>query len=160
MLEAPFAALAAASLPLSSARREPEAASCGIDRHSGGQGSQEIRGGVRCRDVSDEVVLTSSVSTDIIAGPGVTFPSASPHTITAYHPQSGAMGSSVIEVIPDPAPASGATSGPTPRAPGSAGLASSGAELTPALPLAGAALLLAGGVAIAAGGYVRRARPS
>src|SRR5690606_16449264 len=36
-------------------------------------------------DVSGDVTFTSSVATDVISGNRITFPHASPHTITATH---------------------------------------------------------------------------
>ena len=50
---------------------------------------------------TDAAVLTSSVATDVLTGRTVTFPHASPHTITATLGQ--ATASVVIDVIPAPA---------------------------------------------------------
>ena len=49
-----------------------------------------------------DVTLSSDVSTDVIDGMDVTFPSASPHTITATYTATGATDSVVIEVVPAP----------------------------------------------------------
>lgn len=72
-----------------------------------------------------DVVLTSSVATDVVSGRTVSFPTASPHTITATL---GAASASVtIEVV----------------APAAAGIQSTGSTLGAlALPLAGLAALL------------------
>ncbi|MCS5497753.1 hypothetical protein NY547_10945 [Cnuibacter physcomitrellae] len=86
-------------------------------------------------DTSD-AVLTSSVATDVVSGLSVTFPHASPHTITATI---GAVSTSVtIQVVSAPAP----TPGPSPApATAPAGLANTGAD--------GGAAALAGGTAVA-----------
>ncbi|MBC9227070.1 hypothetical protein GL325_12095 [Aeromicrobium sp. 636] len=52
-------------------------------------------------DVTDDVTFTSSVPTDVIAGNRITFPHASPHTITATHTD-GATSTLLIEVEPLP----------------------------------------------------------
>lgn len=49
--------------------------------------------------VEGEVILSSSVETDVIDGLTVTFPSASPHTITATHVDTGMSDALTIEVI-------------------------------------------------------------
>ena len=51
-------------------------------------------------DVTGAIALTSSIATDEVAGDEVTFPTASPHTITATHSPSGISASTTIEVIP------------------------------------------------------------
>ena len=80
------------------------------------------------------VVLTSSVSTDVVDGLTVTFPTASPHVITATL---GDVSTSLtVHVTPTPAPT------PTPQ-PGPAGLSTTGTDLLPPL-VAGLLLLLAG----------------
>jgi LPXTG-motif cell wall-anchored protein len=76
------------------------------------------------------VVLTSSVATDAVDGLTVTFPTASPHVITATL---GDVSTSVtVHVTPTPAPK-----------PGPAGLSTTGTDLLPPLA-AGLLLLLAG----------------
>ncbi|MFO6452146.1 MULTISPECIES: hypothetical protein [unclassified Aeromicrobium] len=50
-------------------------------------------------DVSDDVTFTSSVATDVIEGNRITFPHASPHTITATH-ANGTTATLVVEVEP------------------------------------------------------------
>lgn len=86
----------------------------------------------------DDAVLTSSVSTDIIEPGGiVTFPTASPHTITA---RVGDVTASVtIEVVDTAAAAPAAPAAPTPGAPK---LAETGVEVNAATLVAGAFLLL------------------
>jgi hypothetical protein len=80
------------------------------------------------------VVLTSSVATDVVDGLTVTFPTASPHVITATL---GDVSTSLtVHVTPTPAPT------PTPQ-PGPAGLSTTGTDLLPPL-VAGLLLLLAG----------------
>ncbi|WP_378143897.1 beta strand repeat-containing protein [Cnuibacter sp. UC19_7] len=93
-------------------------------------------------------VLTSSVDTDVIAGTAVTFPHASPHTITAT--LGGLTATVTIEVIPAVAPSPAPTAPSSPAA-SAAGLADTGLDsgtvgaagaAALALLLAGAALLL------------------
>lgn len=57
-------------------------------------------GGIELGDVTDEVVFTSDVATDVVTGNEVSFPTASPHTITATHTPTGVTQSVVIEVVP------------------------------------------------------------
>lgn len=93
-----------------------------------------------------EVVVTSSVATDVIDGLAVTFPTASPHTLTVRHEPSGAVGSVVVEVTPAAAPGgSGGTAG-------SGGLAATGSTIEGGVA---AALLLVAGLAL-----VVRRRPA
>lgn len=104
-------------------------------------------------------VLSSSVSTDVVAGRTVTFPTASPHTITAT--LAGVSASVTVEVVaalvvePTPGPTAPGTPDPTgapatsaPQAPGSAGLASTGLDGTSPLVGSAAAILLAGAVLV------------
>lgn len=51
-------------------------------------------------DVTGDITLESSVSTDTIRGNKVTFNSASPHTITATHVPTGTTASILVEVSP------------------------------------------------------------
>jgi X-Pro dipeptidyl-peptidase len=121
----------------------------------GGSITFEVEGfdasGESLGDVTDAVTLTSSVPTDVIAGNAVTFPYASPHTITATLRDITA--SVTIEVVPAPTPAP-----TTPAAPAAVSgdpLADTGVS-TPIVPLAALALLLAaGGIALIA---IRRRR--
>jgi len=86
---------------------------------------------------TSDVVLTSSVATDVVSGLSVTFPHASPHTITATL---GEVSASVtVEVIP------AATPVVPPAVPG---LAVTGADggATILLGVGALALLLAGGI--------------
>ncbi|MFH7322701.1 LPXTG cell wall anchor domain-containing protein [Aeromicrobium sp. JJY06] len=50
-------------------------------------------------DVTEDVTFTSSVATDVIEGNEITFPHASPHTITATH-ANGTTATLVVEVEP------------------------------------------------------------
>lgn len=50
-------------------------------------------------DVTGEYTLSSSVSTDVVEGSRVTFPHASPHTITATHTASGVAVSVTVQVL-------------------------------------------------------------
>ncbi|WP_157127341.1 beta strand repeat-containing protein [Cnuibacter physcomitrellae] len=91
-------------------------------------------------------VLTSSVDSDVISGTTVTFPHASPHTITATL---GALTATVIiEVIPAAVPAPAVPSSPSASAAGLAdtgldgGTAGTAGAAALALVLAGAVLLL------------------
>jgi X-Pro dipeptidyl-peptidase len=79
--------------------------------------------GTSLGDVTDLATFTSSVATDVIAGNTVTFPTASPHTLTAT--VGTATGSVLIEVTPAAVPT------PDPTAPPVDGGA------TPAPPVAG-----------------------
>ncbi|WP_440708984.1 beta strand repeat-containing protein [Herbiconiux sp. YIM B11900] len=86
-------------------------------------------------DTSD-AVLTSSVTTDVVNGFAITFPHASPHTVTATL---GSVSASVtIEVVPGPAP----SPGPTPASLANTGFDGSAAGLTGGAALA--CLLVAG----------------
>ncbi|MTB89330.1 hypothetical protein GGQ26_13300 [Aeromicrobium sp. zg-629] len=108
-------------------------------------------------DVTDDVTFTSSVPTDVIAGNRITFPHASPHTITATHTD-GATSTLLIEVEPLPV----AVDEPTDHADDSeatakqaqddAALAETGSTATAWWFACGLALLLAGV------GTTRRAR--
>lgn len=81
-------------------------------------------------------VLTSSVSTDVIDGQTVTFPTASPHTITAT--LGGVTAAVTVEVIAEPVASAAPT---TPTGLAETGSAPFGAALTAAaLMLAGAAI--------------------
>ena len=50
-------------------------------------------------DISDEIIFTSDVATDVIDGNTITFPTASPHTITATH-TSGVTATLVFTITP------------------------------------------------------------
>ena len=102
-------------------------------------------------DITDDVVITSSVATDVIDGNTVTFPTASPHTITARHVESGLTAQVVVQV-----------SAGTPTVPGTGGtntagtsLAGTGVDDGPAL-LAASALLLMLGLGLAVMSRMRR----
>ncbi|QCR20186.1 InlB B-repeat-containing protein [Agrococcus sp. SGAir0287] len=115
-------------------------------------------GGVSLGDVTADVTLTSDVATDVVDGATVTFPTASPHTITATHVD-GATDAVVIDVeaaaSPSPsAPAPGrpGPSAPAPSAPAPGSPTATGAGQLPTTggePLAAivalAMLLIAGG---------------
>jgi hypothetical protein len=68
-------------------------------------------------DVSDDLKLASSVSSDTIDGNTVTFNHASPHRITVTHVPTGTTASITIQVSPksadDPTDGSGSGAGPT-----------------------------------------------
>ncbi|WP_229053519.1 Ig-like domain-containing protein [Aeromicrobium sp. Leaf350] len=110
-------------------------------------------------NVTDDVVFTSNVATDVVVGNQVTFPTASPHTITGTHPVTGLTGSVVIQVIP-PAAGPGAAAPPAGPAaqvdrggllPGTGGPGLIGL-------LGGAALVMAGATAFVVGRSRRNAR--
>ena len=56
-------------------------------------------------DITDEVEFESSVATDVIDGNVVTFPTASPHTITARHLPTGLTSQVTVEVVAGSVPA-------------------------------------------------------
>lgn len=89
--------------------------------------------------------LTSSADTDVIAGSTVTFPHASPHTITATLETLTAT--VTVQVTPAPVPAPAPTASPSPTAPAAAGLANTGVDrgIVAAIGGSALALLLAGG---------------
>jgi uncharacterized repeat protein (TIGR02543 family)/LPXTG-motif cell wall-anchored protein len=109
--------------------------------------------GLSVGDVTADVTLASDVATDVVDGATVTFPTASPHTITATHVD-GATDAVVVEVraAATPAPGAPAPSAPAPSAPApgsptapSAGqLPTTGGEPLAAV-VALAMLLIAGG---------------
>ncbi|MFC7432138.1 MULTISPECIES: InlB B-repeat-containing protein [unclassified Agrococcus] len=74
--------------------------------------------GLSVGDVTADVTLTSDVATDVVDGATVTFPTASPHTITPTHVD-GATDAVVIEVqaAASPAPSAPVPSAPAPSAP-------------------------------------------
>ena len=116
--------------------------------------------GASLGDVTDLATFTSSVATDVIAGNTVTFPTASPHTLTAT--VGTATGSVLIEVTPAAVPTPDPTAPPvdggaTPAPPvtgdpagqppvliGGSGLPVTGAAGMIPLGTAAAVLLLAG----------------
>lgn len=51
-------------------------------------------------DVTGQYDLASSVASDVVTGDRVSFPTASPHTITATHRDSGLTASATVQVIP------------------------------------------------------------
>lgn len=99
-------------------------------------------GGDSLGDVTDEVSLSSDHPSDVIHGNTVSFPTASPHIITATH-SSGALDSVTIEVI-------ASAGGVTPDGAGAdnsgkpVGITSTGGEITSAWLLAGFLVLAAG----------------
>lgn len=100
-------------------------------------------------DESGEVTLTSDVETDEIDGTAVTFPTASPHTITATH-DNGTTAAITIEVTPSPSTTvttTTTTATPraiaTPRATTRGALPKTGSDsIQPMLTLAGCAIAL------------------
>lgn len=116
----------------------------------------ESAGGADLGDVTDDIALTSDVATDVVDGTTVTFPSASPHTITATHTPTGVTASVVIEVVPSAItppevapPAAGGASGAPTAATASRGVLPAAGGPTMAWLLAAAAALT-GGVAVLA----------
>ncbi len=91
-------------------------------------------------DLTDDVTLTSDVTTDVIVGETVTFPHASPHTLTAEYDQMIAQ--LVIEVVP--AASGGGGAGPT----ADDAIASTGADDGLALVAVAAVAVLGLGVAL------------
>ena len=87
---------------------------------------------------ADDYTVTSSVASDVITrGDGaftVSFPHASPHTLTVVHTATGARSVLTVEVTP-----SAAASASAPRA---SGLATTGADSTPLIVVGGVLLLL------------------
>ena len=83
-----------------------------------------------------EMAYSSSVATDVINGNRITFPTASPHVITARHVPTGVTASVTVQVTP---------AAVTPRGPGT--LPKTGSEITPDPWVAGA-LMLAGASAL------------
>ncbi|SIN89043.1 hypothetical protein [Agromyces cerinus] len=84
-------------------------------------------------------VLTSSVGTDVVSGQTVTFPTASPHTITAT--LAGVTASVTVEVVASSGEAAAPAAPETPTGLAETGAAPLGAGLTAAmLLLAGAAV--------------------
>ncbi|MFT4284510.1 MAG: Ig domain-containing protein [Protaetiibacter sp.] len=59
-------------------------------------------------DVTGEYTLSSSVASDVVSGSRVSFPHASPHTITAIHTATGVTGSVTVQVRPAALAATGA----------------------------------------------------
>lgn len=104
--------------------------------------------GIDTWDVTPSASFTSDVTSDVIQGDTVTFPHASPHTITATV---GALSASVlIQVTPTPA----AVAAATPVA--ARTLPATGVD--PAPTAATALALLGAGAALAAAGVARRVR--
>lgn len=96
-------------------------------------------GGIDLGDVTGDVVFSSSVSTDVIDGDTITFPHASPHTITAVHTASGATASILIEV-------SAAEQSTTPELDNAPELSKTGSPGEMSLALLAALLLGSGGL--------------
>lgn len=72
------------------------------------EGSNAV--GASLGDVTGDVVFTSNVVTDVVVGNQVTFPTASPHTITATHQPTGVTAEVVVQVVePDARPTLAAT---------------------------------------------------
>lgn len=101
-------------------------------------------------DESGEVTLTSDVETDEIDGTAVTFPTASPHTITATH-DNGTTAAITIEVTPSPSTTVTTTTTTTvtpraiatPRATTRGALPKTGSDsIQPMLTVAGCAIAL------------------
>lgn len=65
-------------------------------------------------DVADDIAVTSDVATDVVSGTRVTFPTASPHTITVRHLPTGVTSTTVVDVTPAAAGGDGDDAGPTP----------------------------------------------
>lgn len=85
--------------PIAALRVEPSATSVGQGGTLAFTTSGVDRLGNPLGDVTSDVTLSSSVETDLIKGNRVTFPTASPHTITATHPATGVTGTVTIEVV-------------------------------------------------------------
>lgn len=113
--------------------------------------------GLPLGDVTADVTLSSDVATDVVDGASVTFPSASPHTITATHVD-GATAQVVVEVRA----AAVAPGGSTPPSIAPAG-PSTGSSSTPtaSLPRTGtepAGLVALGAIVLLGLGLVARRR--
>lgn len=109
-------------------------------------------------DVTCDVVLSSSVDTDTIAGNTVTFNHASPHVITATHVPSGLTQATTVQVTPTAVTPSPGTVVPGAVTPGSATDASragdrrlpgTGAGAEPWMLAAALGLVLAGSAVVA-----------
>lgn len=107
----------------------------------------ESAGGYDLGDVTDEIALASDVATDVVDGDQVTFPTASPHVITATHVPTGVTGSATVEVVPP-----GATPPTTPTTVSPAASSTGGGLPSTGGP--GLGLLLAGVGGLASGGVL------
>lgn len=111
----------------------------------------ESAGGYDLGDVTDEITLASDVATDVVDGDQITFPSASPHVITATHVPTGVTGSVTVEVVP-----AGTTTPTTPTTASPAAASTGGGLPSTGGPVLG--LLLAGLIGITTGGVVLSGR--
>jgi len=101
-------------------------------------------------NLTPEVTFSSDVATDQIDGNQVTFPTASPHVITAVHADTGVTASLTIDVAsaadePAPTPDESDDRPPIDRAPGNAGTLPDTGAPEILRPLAAALALLLGG---------------